>query len=248
MSFAQDLALASAEVESVGDAASRTKGDVGVFVPSGIEIRPERLLRIMGYREGGPVRPVVLRTASAVAEIAAQALMPTIHHRRVSIENWDDGGIALSAGIAFRSPAFGKYLSECNEVVAFILTLGQRLDNVEKNLVASDRMLEAIFLETAGWIAVEEATRKFTEYLGQQVRSEGLTLSRRLAPGYSFRVGDRKVEWPLEDQKPLFAIFGQAKLSVELLESCAMTPKMSRTGLFGLRPARPSPQQLEAKH
>ena len=248
MSPVQELALASAEAGSAVVAPADGQRRTGVFVTRGIEIRPGRLLRMMGYREGGAVSPMVLRTASAVAEIAAQALMPTVHHRRVPIENRDEGGIGLTQGIAFRSPAFGKYLSECNEVVAFVLTLGRTFDNVEKNLVAGDRMLEAVFFETAGWVAVEEATRMFTEHLAEQVRIEGLALSRRLAPGYSFRVGDRKVDWPLQDQKPFFALFEPAELPVALLESCAMTPKMSRTGLFGLRPARAATERPEARH
>jgi hypothetical protein len=248
MPLVQDLALASAEAGNTDHAAADSRQRSGVFIPRGINIRPERMLRVMGYREGGPVRPVVLQTASAVAEIAEQALAPTVHHRRVPIESRDEGGIDLPEGISFRSPAFGKHLSGCNEIIAFVLTLGRTFDNVEKNLVASERMLEAVFLEAAGWVAVEEATRIFTEHLAQQLRAQGLALSRRLAPGYSFRVGDRKVDWPLEDQKPLFAIFGQAPLPVELLDSCAMTPKMSRTGLFGLRPELPTAQQFEAKH
>ena len=248
MSSVQELALASAEAGSADHAAADSRRHIGVFVPRGIEIRPERLLRVMGYREGGPVRPVVLRMASAVAEITQQALAPIVHHRRVAITSRDEGGIGLPDGISFRSPAFGKYISECNEVIAFVLTLGRTFDNVEKNLVAGGRMLEAVLLEAAGSVAVEEATRIFTEHLAQQLHAQGLALSRRLAAGYSFRVGDRKVDWPLEDQKPLFAIFGQAPLPVELLESCAMTPKMSRTGLFGLRPTLPTAQQFDAKH
>jgi hypothetical protein len=94
-----------------------------------------------------------------------------------------------------------------------------------------------VLLEAAGWVAVEEITRQFTERLAHDVNEEGLACSRRLAPGYTFRIGSRKVGWPLEQQKLFFTLFDGTRLPVELLDSCAMTPKMSRTGLFGLRPA-----------
>jgi hypothetical protein len=92
-----------------------------------------------------------------------------------------------------------------------------------------------VFLEAAGWVAVEEATRRYTALLSQRARAAALVLTRRLAPGYSFRVDGRKVDWPLEDQKPFFGLFAGVTLPVELLDSCAMTPKMSRTGFYGLR-------------
>ena len=42
-------------------------------------------------------------------------------------------------------------------------------------------------------------------------------------------------EWPLEEQKSLFALFEGRAISVQLLDSCAMIPKMSRSGLYGVR-------------
>lgn len=228
----QDRALVDRQSGRVGARA----GETGVYVPKGIDIRPDRMLRIMGYREGGPVRPAVRRVATAMAELAMSAIAPVVHECRVMIERCDGNGLLLADGTFFRGPVFGKHMAGCTNAVAFILTLGGRFDSTEKNLVAGGNMLEAVFLETAGWVAVEEATRLHNERLANKSAETGFALSRRLAPGYSFRVGGRKVDWPLEDQKPFFALFEGVTLPVELLDSCAMTPKMSRTGFYGLRP------------
>ena len=56
-----------------------------------------------------------------------------------------------------------------------------------------------------------------------------------MAPGYSYHLDSGTCEWPLEEQKALFDLFRHATLPVRLLESCAMLPKMSRTGLYALR-------------
>jgi hypothetical protein len=210
----------------------------GVFSPRAVEIRPQRMLRMMGYRERRPASLAVERIAAAMAEVAAGAVAPRACFRSFPIAACHDDRLVLSTGATFRSPAFGKYLSGCSVAVVFVLTLGGRLDSTERNLAAGGNLLEAVFLETAGWLAVEETTRLFAAHLAAEAGRYGLEPSRRLAPGYSFRLDGRKVEWRLEDQKALFALFAGEALPVELLDSCAMRPKMSRTGLFGLRPVQ----------
>jgi hypothetical protein len=194
------------------------------------------MLKIMGYRAGAPVRPAVRRMAERIAELAASAIAPTVHHCRIGIEHCDDTGIRLTDGTAFQGPVFVKHVGDCREAVAFVMTLGPRFDLTQKNLSDADNLLESVFLETAGWVAIEEATRLFTQHFRKIALEDRLDLTRRLAPGYVFRVGDRKVDWPLEEQKEFFAIFRNIDLPVTLLDSCAMMPKMSRTGFFGLRP------------
>ena len=58
-------------------------------------------------------------------------------------------------------------------------------------------------------------------------------MSPRLGPGYSYKLDGRSVLWPLEQQQPLFEMFARDDVDIELLESCAMLPKISRSGLFG---------------
>jgi hypothetical protein len=174
--------------------------------------------------------------AERIAELAAAAMTPVVHHCRIAVERCDEKGLVLANGTVFHGPVFAKHLADCREAIAFIMTLGSRFDTTQKNLSDSDNLLDAVFLESAGWVAIEEATRLFTQQARKAVLFDGLELSRRLAPGYVFRVGDRKVDWPLEEQTAFFQIFEGIKLPVELLESCAMMPKMSRTGFFGLRP------------
>ncbi|MGD9920149.1 MAG: hypothetical protein AB7V13_01720 [Pseudorhodoplanes sp.] len=233
----QDIGCSAAPREHAADAGLRPAAGAafGIFVPRGIVIRHEQMLKIMGYPSGAPIRTAVRRMAERTAELAAAAMMPVVHHCRVAIERCDAEGLALANGIAFHGPVFAKHLTGCSEAMAFVMTLGSRFDTTQRNLSESDNLLDAVFLETAGWVAIEEATRLFTQQARQAALRQGLELSRRLAPGYVFRVGDRKVDWPLEDQKPFFKLFEGIDLPVELLESCAMMPKMSRTGLFGLR-------------
>ena len=208
------------------------------FSPRGIEVSPERVLRILGYGPDVPVRTEVRRTAQAMAGLAMTAATPRASYRRLLIDSCTPEGLALSTGTRFRGPTFSAYLAGCGEVAVFVLSLGSRFDSTQRNLAAAGRTLEAYMLDVAGWLGIEEATRLLKDHLYGEAARDGLVLTRRLAPGYTSRVDGRKVEWPLEDHEALFSLFDEATSPARLLDgSCAMTPKMSRSGLFGLRPA-----------
>lgn len=204
------------------------------FSPSGIGIEIEPLLRVLGYRAGAPVRPQVLATAQAMAELAVAASRPRVAYRRVRIASCTPEGLVLSTGTRFRGATFAAGLSGCGEVALFVLSLGARFDSTQHNLAAAGKTLEAYMLEIAGWLAIEQATRLFRGHLQAEAGREALALTRRMAPGYTTRVGGMKVEWPLEDQQALLSLFDESAPARLLEGSCAMTPKMSRSGLFGL--------------
>ena len=41
--------------------------------------------------------------------------------------------------------------------------------------------------------------------------------------------------WELEEQKILFGLFDKESISIRLTDSCTMLPRMSRSGIFGLK-------------
>ena len=90
--------------------------------------------------------------------------------------------------------------------------------------------------ETAGWLAIEDATRKFKVRLRGEALERGERITSRMGPGYSYKVAGRMHTWSLEEQRGLFALFEGAATPAQLMASCAMTPKLSRSGLYGLAP------------
>lgn len=224
---AQDLRL-----EAV---CARTPG-IDVYLPPQPRVSVEHVLRVQGYDNPACVRPAIRAAVESATVLARRASTPTVWSRRVTVANLAGDRLSLEGGVTLSSPAFTKYFAGCSEAVAFVMTLGGAFDSIRQNLDA-DRLLELVLLDAAGWIAIEEITQAFTRHMDGKARAEGMRVTRRLAPGYSFRIGAAKVDWKLEDQRQLFALFAGADLPVRLLESCAMVPRMSRSGLFGLRPA-----------
>jgi hypothetical protein len=185
------------------------------------------LLRMQGYRDLARVRPRIRDIAARAAALAQSVAAPEAYYRRVAIESCSPETLQL-AGATFHSARFAKVFAGCAEVMVFVLTLGPAFDAESERLTESDEIVDALFLEMAGWLAVEQATKALALQVSDQVRGERLGLTRRLGPGY--------VDWPLDEQAGLFALLADVTLPVRLLESCAMLPRKSRSGLYGLRP------------
>jgi hypothetical protein len=192
------------------------------------ELPVEPLLRMQGYRDLARVRPRVRDIATRAAASAQTLAVPEAYYRRVAIRACTPEALDLEGGVSFHSARFAKVFAGCAEVVAFVLTLGPALDAETERLTARDEIVDALFLEMAGWLAVEQATKALALHLADEVRDERLGPTRRLGPGY--------VDWPLDEQAGLFALFEDVTLPIRLMDSCAMLPKKSRSGLYGLRP------------
>ncbi len=200
----------------------------------GFAVDAERILRVQGYRDPARIRPRIRKIAEkAAADIAGIAAPEAVCTRR-RVETLRDGVLTLEGGHAFNCVAFDRLLANAPEVAVFVLTLGPAMEKAVTERFEASEPVDALFLECAGWLAVEKATRHLAAHIGGELAAEGLGVTYRLGPGYDYKAGEERAVWGLEEQPALFAVFGDAPLPVELLESCAMMPKLSRSGLFGI--------------
>lgn len=212
-------------------------GPFGTFRPSPPTVPVERILRIQGYGDLQRVRPAIRKAAELVGRRAEELAVPQVGYRRVAVRSCRDAALELEGGTVFHCCVFTCFLDGCTHVVPFVLTAGPRLDAEVMALAESgEGLLEALLLETAGWLCIEDATRQFKRYLRDEAARCGYRLSIRMGPGYSYRHRGVDCEWPLQEQKQLFGLFEGVALPVQLLASGAMLPKMSRSGLFGMGP------------
>jgi len=216
-------------------------GESGCFSARGVHVGAERILRIQGYSDPSRVRPRIRKAAEFAAEMAGDLVAGEVGFRRVAVTRLSDGILELDGGHTFQCEAFDKFLSGCGSVVAFVLTAGAAFDTRIDEMMHGDRPVEGLFLDSAGWLAVESVTRRFSEALKVDCAGQGLRLTRRLGPGYSYRIGTRMEPWDLAQQRTLFEALGDAPLPSTLMDSSAMQPKMSRSGLYGLRTDTPPP-------
>jgi len=206
-------------------------GGYGIFRPSLLAINPERMLRVHGYRNTANLRPVIRKAAETIANLAERLIAPQVHYRRVGVRSLTGGELVLDDGVTFHNEAFSRHLGEAREVVIAIATMGPALD---QEVIAHMDRFE--LLETGGWLGIETVSKQFGDYLRALARGHGYRVSCRMGPGYAYKVDNREIRWDLEEQRQVFQAFEGIDLPVRLLESCAMLPKMSRSGLYGLAP------------
>lgn len=196
----------------------------------------DAVLRIQGYKNPEKVRRIIRETALVAIEAFIEQTTPTVSYRIVKVHSVASDGALLGDGIQLKSKIFEQYLSQSTEAVVFVLTVGKSIDDQTIKWMNEEKLVEALFLESAAWLGVEDATKQFVIRVRSWAKQQSMKISRRLGPGYSYPINGEQVMWDLTDQDPLFEMLGDADLPVTLLQSAAMLPKMSRSGLFGLIP------------
>lgn len=207
-----------------------------IDLPGGV-VSADRILRIQRYSDPKRVRPAIRRAAEEVAALAGELQQPKVSFRRIPVKCCEDDTLRLRNGIEFHCRAFPQLLAGVREVVVFVITAGAQLDlKVIELSESGEGLLEALLLETAGWLCLEHATRALISEVRREAELNGCRITRRMGPGYTHRISNMECEWPLLEQREIFRCFANAEIPVTLMSSCAMLPKMSRSGLVGTRP------------
>lgn len=196
----------------------------------------DSVLRIQGYKDLAKVRRRVRQLAELSIRVYVKKATPTVSYRVADIESIKDEELVMDSTVRFSSPIFKQYLSNARQAVVFALTVGEGIDDQTIEWMEKDQLVEALFLESAAWMGVENATKQFVLAVRTWAGRNHFRITRRLGPGYSYPINGEQIQWDLSEQKSLFKVLGESEIPITLLESSAMLPKMSRSGLFGLIP------------
>jgi len=153
---------------------------------------------------------------------------PSIYYLVRKIDSINKGSVHLQGGPVFKSTKLSKTMKGCEEVICFIATLGNGVDNEIKGLMDGNRLSEAYVLDAMGSVAVENMVERFHKRESAKYKGESKAITLPFSPGYC--------DWPLRDQKKLFNFFDAFQLNVKLTDSCLMKPRKSISGVFGVTP------------
>ena len=194
------------------------------------QVDPDLILRLQKYKKLEAVPTPVRQAAQAMATLAESLVEPEGRLWRARVRRVEpEGAVLVGDGVAFQSRTLARLLRGATEAIAVLLTIGPRLETRAREMMAEEQFLEALLLDTAGWVAIDALAKALRRDLSADAKAQGFRLTHRMAPGYA--------DWGLEQQRVLFSAFGQEALPVRLTEACVMLPQKSISGIYGLIPA-----------
>lgn len=157
-----------------------------------------------------------------IEDMVAQALSlaePRAAFAAAYVDEKGDNEVVI-AGNRFRSRVLRKNLDDVGRVFPVVLTVGPRLEAAAD----SADMLARYYLDMIANLILAEARHHLIRHLCKRFGVEKLSW---MSPG-------SLQEWPLEQQRPLFALLPgvEDQLGVRLTDSCLMLPRKSVSGIY----------------
>lgn len=180
-----------------------------IWKPGDLTLSPERL----PWRKEWP--------AGLLDETLAEAgplLSPRAIYRIFPLQGLPPQG-PLLAGHLFRSPQLGRVLSPSGRLILAVYTIGPRLEARCRRWGKQGQLLRAFLLDALGTTALLELADAFRRHLAARLTRQGLALGCSFSPGQD--------DWPLEDQRLLFALLRPQRIGVRLNEQGVMYPLKS---------------------
>ncbi|MDR1631960.1 MAG: hypothetical protein LBR97_03625 [Dysgonamonadaceae bacterium] len=124
----------------------------------------------------------------------------------------------------------GRQVSTClqkSEYIAlFVCTAGDIFTGLTRRFNRRGDSLEAYITDAIGSLTVEKAMDGIQSQLEKAMKKRDLQITDRYSPGYC--------NWPVSEQKELFALLGETPVPVSLTGTCLMIPIKSISGVIGI--------------
>lgn len=187
-----------------------------ILDPLAFELDLPKLLIALRIRPGSSRVTEVERLAEEARLIAR----PRVIYKLAFVETKEDEAVVIG-GIRFASRVLRVNLEGLNRVFAYVCTSGQELESWAEGQAD---ILMRFWADAINQAVLGAATTHFRAHLLERFAIEQVST---MNPG-------SLADWPLREQRPLFALLGdvQAAIGVELTPSLLMTPTKSVSGIL----------------
>ena len=187
-------------------------------------VRRDEILRYAGCPH--PTEPDVCLMEECLSEMTAPGVLRyEAAALRCPVET--DGRICRFPGIEVSSADLSGLLRSCREAFLFGCTIGVGADVLIRRYGAVSPA-KGLMMQAIGAERVESLCDLLCSRLAENVRGEGLVLTRRFSPGYG--------DLPLSFQHSLFRLLPLAKIGLTLNGGMMMSPSKSVTAVAGIFP------------
>ncbi|MBW2699695.1 MAG: hypothetical protein JRF33_02660 [Deltaproteobacteria bacterium] len=152
--------------------------------------------------------------------------------KRMNAIRLEEGTIVEGLGVA-------ALLRRCEQVAAYVSTLGKGPDNLMRDYQERGRQAELDLFNVVAQLVLEDLHRKAEDFIRRLVAKEQRGISNALTPGMC--------DWPIEQQSILDALVGFESAGVHLLPSMVLIPTLTITGIVGIGPANSMGRNLAAR-
>ena len=161
-----------------------------------------------------------LKAVQDLIRVAESWVEPNVLYKVSYIDEKLDDGVVIE-GLQLISSVLRKNLDKVERVFPFVITIGNKLGG---KMDACDDLLEKFYLDTIGNVALTQVRLAFKDHLKQKYALEKTAF---MEPG-------SLIDWPIEQQKPLFKLLGdvQGSIGVRLTDSLLMLPAKSISGIY----------------
>jgi hypothetical protein len=187
---------------------------VQIIDPIHIDLNPERIARRLHLKREPERRRLASLLVKARQLIAARAVF-----RPAYVVSRSESGVVVEDQL-LRSTVVRRQLEGIERIFPYVITIGQQMENEGRSLP----MLEQFFFDGIANAALAAARGALQARLQERYGLDGLS---SLAPG-------SLPNWPLEEQRRIFALLGPGpqEVGVRLTENCLMVPAKSISGFF----------------
>jgi hypothetical protein len=198
-------------------------------------IEKDDLAKFLGAENYGDISHSSRLKIEKLEAVFNNLVDPSLHHQNAEIDSVEKGAVQLEEGPEFKSSKLSKTLSDCNEIVCYVATLGSAVEGEINRLLDEKHLAEAYILDAMASLAADNMVAMFHRRMESEYKSRDKQVTLCFSPGYC--------DWPITDQKKLFSIFDSNVLEVELTDSCFMQPRKSISGVFGITSYDSNPKE-----
>ena len=171
-------------------------------------------------------KPMLVHFAEDAMKEGIHLLTPEVAYRRLPVLSHEPGRVTLDGGFTLTGEDVARILSQAEEVIAAVCTVGGAIEQRAAQVLADD-LVAGLAMEGVGSAAVEALENWVCRHWEEEAARQGMQTTTPLNPGM--------IGWPIEVGQPeIFAILAEPDLPVTLNESAMMKPTKSLSLVLGV--------------
>ncbi|MBN2185905.1 MAG: hypothetical protein JW732_00405 [Dehalococcoidia bacterium] len=194
-----------------------------------VEVDKRHVLRRIGYKDDCEPSSRIANLISEYTQLARKLIKPSYSYVIKNVDMVRKRDVFIGDLVAFRSYVIARLLEQCQQVGAFLVTIGDELEKKTTCLADDGLILESYALDAIGSSAVEKMAEMVETEIREMVSAQGFCISQRFSPGYC--------DWSIRQQKELFRMLDGDSVGVRLTTGYLMIPQKSVSGIVGIGPS-----------